>query len=67
MGLLSQVNDSGTVENNTSLETTDKTNIVTYGENAVGVLACSSPGESRTCVDAVDGVMSRVSQAVGLW
>ena len=42
------------MENNTSLETTDKTNIVTYGENAVGVLACSSPGESRTCVDAVD-------------
>lgn len=41
-GFLSQVNDSGTVENNTSLETTDKTNIVTYGENAVGVLACSS-------------------------
>ena len=41
------------MENNTSLETTDKTNIVTYGENAVGVLACSSPGESRTCVDAV--------------
>lgn len=41
-GILSQVNDSGTVENNTSLETTDKTNIVTYGENAVGVLACSS-------------------------
>ncbi|MBA1848691.1 porin, partial [Escherichia coli] len=54
MGLLSQVNDSGTVENNTSLETTDKTNIVPYGKNAVGVLACSSPGESRTCVDAVD-------------
>ena len=53
MGLLSQVNDSGTVENNTSLETTDKTNIVPYGKNAVGVLACSSPGESRTCVDAV--------------
>ena len=24
------------------------------GKNAVGVLACSSPGESRTCVDAVD-------------
>ena len=42
------------MENNTSLETTDKTNIVTYGKNAVGVLACSSPGESRTCVDAVD-------------
>lgn len=42
------------MENNTSLETTDKTNIVTYGENVVGVLACSSPGESRTCVDAVD-------------
>ena len=57
-GLLSQVNDSGTVENNTSLETTDKTNIVTYGENAVGVLACSSPGESRTCVDAVDDEVS---------
>lgn len=37
-GLLSQVNDSGIVENNTRLETTDKTNIVTYGENAVGVL-----------------------------
>lgn len=31
-GLLSQINDSGTVENNTRLETTDKTNIVTYGE-----------------------------------
>ena len=57
-GLLSQINDSGTVENNTSLETTDKTNIVTYGENAVGVLACSSPGESRTCVDAVDDEVS---------
>ena len=42
------------MENNTSLETTDKTNIVTYEQNAVGVLACSSPGESRTCVDAVD-------------
>lgn len=25
-----------------------------WGKNAVGVLACSSPGESRTCVDAVD-------------
>ncbi|MFL4941246.1 autotransporter YcgH [Escherichia coli] len=57
-GLLSQVNDSGIVENNTRLETTDKTNIVTYGENAVGVLACSSPGESRTCVDAVDDEVS---------
>ncbi|EIB9572421.1 autotransporter outer membrane beta-barrel domain-containing protein [Escherichia coli] len=57
-GLLSQVNDSGIVENNTCLETTDKTNIVTYGENAVGVLACSSPGESRTCVDAVDDEVS---------
>lgn len=57
-GLLSQVNDSWIVENNTRLETTDKTNIVTYGENAVGVLACSSPGESRTCVDAVDDEVS---------
>ncbi len=57
-GLLSQVNDSGNVENNTRLETTDKTNIVTSGENAVGVLACSSPGESRTCVDAVDDEVS---------
>ncbi|EES9723975.1 autotransporter YcgH [Escherichia coli] len=57
-GLLSQVNDSGIVKNNTRLETTDKTNIVTYGENAVGVLACSSPGESRTCVDAVDDEVS---------
>lgn len=57
-GLLSQVNDSGIVENNTRLETTDKTNIFTYGENAVGVLACSSPGESRTCVDAVDDEVS---------
>lgn len=57
-GLLSQVNDSGIVENNTRLETTDKTNIITYGENAVGVLACSSPGESRTCVDAVDDEVS---------
>ncbi|HAJ7395694.1 TPA: autotransporter outer membrane beta-barrel domain-containing protein [Escherichia coli] len=57
-GLLSQVNDSGIVENSTRLETTDKTNIVTYGENAVGVLACSSPGESRTCVDAVDDEVS---------
>ncbi|HFV1311788.1 TPA: autotransporter YcgH [Escherichia coli] len=57
-GLLSQVNDSGIVENNTRLETTDKTNIVTYGENAVGVLACSSHGESRTCVDAVDDEVS---------
>ena len=57
-GLLSQVNDSGIVENNNRLETTDKTNIVTYGENAVGVLACSSPGESRTCVDAVDDEVS---------
>ncbi|HGU8454575.1 TPA: autotransporter YcgH [Escherichia coli] len=57
-GLLSQVNDSVIVENNTRLETTDKTNIVTYGENAVGVLACSSPGESRTCVDAVDDEVS---------
>lgn len=57
-GLLSQVNDSGIVENNTRLETTDKTNIVTYGENAVGVLACSSPRESRTCVDAVDDEVS---------
>ncbi|HFM5211144.1 TPA: autotransporter YcgH [Escherichia coli] len=57
-GLLSQVNDSGIVENNTRLETTDKTNIVTYGENAVGVLACSSPGESRTCIDAVDDEVS---------
>lgn len=57
-GLLSQVNDSGIVENNTRLETTDKTNIVTYGENAVGVLACSSPGESRTCVDTVDDEVS---------
>ncbi|MEB7738418.1 autotransporter outer membrane beta-barrel domain-containing protein [Escherichia coli] len=57
-GLLSQVNDSGIVENNTRLETTEKTNIVTYGENAVGVLACSSPGESRTCVDAVDDELS---------
>ena len=46
------------MENNTRLETTDKTNIVTYGENAVGVLACSSPGESRTCVDAVDDEVS---------
>ena len=46
------------MENNTSLETTDKTNIVTSGENAVGVLACSSPGESRTCVDAVDDEVS---------
>lgn len=53
-GLLSQVNDSEKMVNNTRLETTDKTNIVTSGENAVGVLACSSPGESRTCVDAVD-------------
>ncbi|HFU7848440.1 TPA: autotransporter YcgH [Escherichia coli] len=57
-GLLSQVNDSGNVENNTCLETTDKTIIVTSGENAVGVLACSSPGESRTCVDAVDDEVS---------
>ncbi|MEQ4842448.1 autotransporter YcgH [Escherichia coli] len=57
-GLLSQVNDSGNVENNTRLETTDKTLIVTYGKNAVGVLACSSPGESRTCVDAVDDEVS---------
>ena len=57
-GLLCQVNDCGIVENNTRLETTDKTNIVTYGENAVGVLACSSPGESRTCVDAVDDEVS---------
>ncbi len=57
-GLLSQVNDSGNVENNTRLETTDKTIIVTSGENAVGVLACSSPGESRTCVDAVDDEVS---------
>ncbi|EFE4981431.1 TPA: autotransporter outer membrane beta-barrel domain-containing protein [Escherichia coli] len=62
-GLLSQVNDSGIVENNTRLETTDKTNIVTYGENAVGVLACSSPGESRTCVDAVDAVDDEVSDS----
>ncbi|EEU9154707.1 autotransporter outer membrane beta-barrel domain-containing protein [Escherichia coli] len=57
-GLLSQVNDSGNVENNTRFETTDKTIIVTSGENAVGVLACSSPGESRTCVDAVDDEVS---------
>lgn len=57
-GLLSQVNDSGNVENNTRLETTDKTIIVTSGENSVGVLACSSPGESRTCVDAVDDEVS---------
>ena len=57
-GLLSQVNDSEKMVNNTRLETTDKTNIVTYGENAVGVLACSSPGESRTCVDAVDDEVS---------
>lgn len=57
-GLLSQVNDSGNMENNTRLETTDKTIIVTSGENAVGVLACSSPGESRTCVDAVDDEVS---------
>ncbi|WP_122991505.1 autotransporter YcgH [Escherichia coli] len=57
-GLLSQVNDSGNVENNTRLETTDKTIIVTSGENAVGVLACSSPRESRTCVDAVDDEVS---------
>lgn len=57
-GLLSQVNDSENVENNTRLETTDKTIIVTSGENAVGVLACSSPGESRTCVDAVDDEVS---------
>lgn len=57
-GLLSQVNDSGNVENNTRLETTDKTIIVTSGENAVGVLACSNPGESRTCVDAVDDEVS---------
>ncbi|EPD7508586.1 autotransporter YcgH [Escherichia coli] len=57
-GLLSQVNDSGNVENNTRLETIDKTIIVTSGENAVGVLACSSPGESRTCVDAVDDEVS---------
>lgn len=57
-GLLSQVNDSEKMVNNTRLETTDKTNIVTYGENAVGVLACSSPGESRTCVDAVDDELS---------
>ncbi|HFU8150551.1 TPA: autotransporter YcgH [Escherichia coli] len=57
-GLLSQVNDSGNVENNTRLETTDKTNIVTSGNNAVGVLACSSPGEFRTCVDAVDDEVS---------
>ncbi|EHJ7948456.1 TPA: autotransporter outer membrane beta-barrel domain-containing protein [Escherichia coli] len=57
-GLLSQVNDSGNVENNTRLETTDKTIIVTYGKNAVGVLACSSPGESRTCADAVDDEVS---------
>ncbi len=46
------------MENNTRLETTDKTIIVTYGKNAVGVLACSSPGESRTCVDAVDDEVS---------
>lgn len=57
-GLLSQVNDSENVENNTRLETTDKTIIVTSGENAVGVLACSSPGESRICVDAVDDEVS---------
>ena len=57
-GLLSQVNDSEKMVNNTRLETTDKTNIVTSGENAVGVLACSSPGESRTCVDAVDDEVS---------
>uniref|UniRef100_A0A914YZE3 Autochaperone domain-containing protein n=1 Tax=Panagrolaimus superbus TaxID=310955 RepID=A0A914YZE3_9BILA len=53
-----QVNDSEKMVNNTRLETTDKTNIVTSGENAVGVLACSSPGESRTCVDAVDDEVS---------
>ena len=41
------------MENNTRLETTDKTNIVTSWENAVGVLACSSPGESRTWDDEV--------------
>ncbi len=57
-GLLSQVNDSEKMVNNTRLETTDKTNIVTSGNNAVGVLACSSPGESRTCVDAVDDEVS---------
>lgn len=57
-GLLSQVNDSEKMVNNTRLETTEKTNIVTSGENAVGVLACSSPGESRTCVDAVDDELS---------
>ncbi|EFC3966211.1 TPA: autotransporter YcgH, partial [Escherichia coli] len=57
-GLLSQVNDSEKMVNNTRLETTDKTNIVTSGENAVGVLACSSPRESRTCVDAVDDEVS---------
>ena len=57
-GQSSQVNDSGNVENNTRLETTDKTIIVTSGENAVGVLACSRPGESRTCVDAVDDEVS---------
>lgn len=31
-----------------------KRTLLPMGKNAVGVLACSSPGESRTCVDAVD-------------
>ena len=53
-GILSQVNDSGTVENNTSLETTDKTKHCYLWGKCSRSLACSSPGESRTCVDAVD-------------
>lgn len=44
--------------NNTCFETTDKTNIVTFGENAVGVFACLSFGEFWTCVDAVDDEVS---------
>lgn len=60
-GLLSQVNDkdfdnSDVADQNTIIKANGLNIIITKGKNASGVLACSNPGDNRTCVDEVDDV-----------
>lgn len=57
-GFLSQVNDFEKMVNNICFEIIDKTNIVIFGENVVGVFVCLSFGEFRICVDVVDDEVS---------
>lgn len=57
-GFLSQVNDFEKMVNNIRFEIIDKTNIVIFGENVVGVFVCLSFGEFRICVDVVDDEVS---------